>query len=90
MISYQLVVFGGEDWGSFSENDFIFWVQVVELPFDEVVVVRVFVCGDKRSSEIYTGSKFGQILNGEGREVGSPVVRVGEFGDFFGRDVHFQ
>ncbi|GIX60985.1 PTS sugar transporter, putative [Babesia caballi] len=59
-----------------------------ELPLDELVVVRVAVGGDEGAAPVHRGAEALQVLDGQRGEVGEPVLRVGELGDFVVANAH--
>jgi hypothetical protein len=79
MISAHLAILNTENRGSFSEHHLILFLQSVELPLDEFVIIRVIISSDKGSSKVDIHPKMLQILFAQTREILEPVVRVFKF-----------
>ena len=65
-------------------------LEVVELPPDELVVVRVLVRRDEAASPIGVDSKSLKVGHSEGREEIEPVVWILELWDFRLGDIQFH
>ena len=87
MVSHWLAVLYAVDGVSFSELDLAPLVEVVELPADKGVIVRIALSRDEGASPVGVDTEPGEHSLAEGREVVEPVVRVLEEGDLLLWDV---
>ena len=90
VISARLALGLGEDRVAFAKLDLVVILEVVELPPDELVVVRVLVRRDEAASPIGVDSKLLKVRHAEGWEEVEPVVWILELGDFRLGDIQFH
>jgi len=69
-----------------SELNFVVGLEVVELPADKHVIVRVLVRRGEAASPVCVDAELVQVLFAKGREEVEPVVGIAEFRDIFFRD----
>jgi hypothetical protein len=81
MVSARLSIQLREDRVSLSVNNFIVCLQVVELPFDERVIVGVLVRGDEGAAPINSQPEVLHVLAALWGEHVKPVVGILESGD---------
>ena len=87
VVSHWLAVLYAVDGVSFSELDLAPLVEVVELPADKGVIVRIALGRDEGASPVGVDAELGEHSLAEGWEVVEPVVGVLEEGDLLLWDV---
>ena len=83
VVSHWLAILHAVDGVSFPELDLLSFVEMVELPADEGVIVRIALSRDEGASPVCMQAEPGEHSLAERWEVVEPVVWVLEEGDLF-------
>ena len=86
VISTWLIIDLWEDSGSISELNFILWLQSVELPPDEGIVVWVHLSSDERTTPVCVETEIFQVLLTVRWEELKPINWILELRDLFFRN----
>lgn len=76
MISTDLIVFRRPNRRSFSKFNESFLLKDSKLPSNERIIIRVDICGDKRSIVVNMNSKFFDTLSSKRWEIFCPINRI--------------
>mmetsp|Transcript_18069 Transcript_18069/g.38960 ORF Transcript_18069/g.38960 Transcript_18069/m.38960 type:complete len:1101 (-) Transcript_18069:274-3576(-) len=88
VVHARLLVSLGKDGRALAKSDEVALAELLELPADELVVVRVEVRRDEGTAPVDAQTEALKVLHSLGREVGQPVRWINEVDRLLGSDAH--